>query len=96
MSLLDGVLSLIKIKVKDVYIPLSQVSSISSSQEITREVLYLLDGIGFSRIPVFKEHDKQCILGYLLVKRLIKYDLTVPIPVSSLPLDMPEVIRLVE
>lgn len=71
VSLMTGILRLSKFTVKDAMIPIRRVSMISSSTRLDEKSLYDILDSGFSRIPVYKRHDKQHILGYLLVKELI-------------------------
>jgi len=71
INLMTGILKLSKVKVKDAMIPMHQVFMISSSTRLNEKSLYDILDSGFSRIPVFQRHDKQFLLGYLLVKELI-------------------------
>lgn len=60
-------------------IPIRRVSMISSSTRLDEKSLYDILDSGFSRIPVYKKHDKQHLLGYLLVKELIVVSSLCPI-----------------
>lgn len=71
INLMTGILKLSKFTVKDAMIPMNRVFMISSSTRLDEKSLYDILDSGFSRIPVFKRHDKQFFLGYLLVKELI-------------------------
>lgn len=71
VSLMTGILKLSKFTVRDTMIPIKRVSMISSSTRLDEKSLYDILDSGFSRIPVYKRHDKQHVMGYILVKELI-------------------------
>lgn len=71
VNLMTGILKLSKVMVKDAMIPMNKVFRISSSTRLDEKSLYDILDSGFSRIPVYRRHDKQYIIGYLLVKELI-------------------------
>jgi metal transporter CNNM len=78
VSLMTGILRLSKFTVKDTMIPIKRVNMVSSSTRLDEKSLYDILDSGFSRIPVFKRHDRQHILGYMLVKELIVVSLLLP------------------
>lgn len=71
VNMMTGILRLSKQTVKNAMIPAKKVFMISSSTRLNEKSLYDILDCGFSRIIVFKRHDRQHILGYLLVKTLI-------------------------
>jgi CBS domain containing-hemolysin-like protein len=68
---MTGILKLSKQTVKDAMIAAKKVFMISSSTRLDEKSLYDILDCGFSRIIVYRKHDKQHITGYLLVKGLI-------------------------
>jgi metal transporter CNNM len=89
VSLMTGILRLSKFTVKDTMIPIKRVNMVSSSTRLDEKSLYDILDSGFSRIPVFKRHDRQHVLGYLLVKELIVVSLLWPFLFSVFCLFLP-------
>lgn len=71
VALMTGILQLSKRCVRDAMIPMKRVYMMSSSTRLSLKSLYDILECGFSRILVYHRHDKQHLLGYLLVKELI-------------------------
>ena len=71
VNMMKGVLSLAKQTVKELMIPMDRVYMVSSDQVLDEATLSAIDRIGHSRIPVFKNDNKNIITGFLLVKKLI-------------------------
>lgn len=81
VNVITGVLSLSKILIRNVCIPMSKVNMLSSDQVLDKATIALIDKVGHSRLPVFKTSDSSNIMGYLLVKRLITIN-----PEENIPL----------
>lgn len=92
MEVISGVLQLAQLRVRDVLIPLNKVDMLSSAQNLNRKVIEIIDQIGHSRLPVFREDDENDIIGFFLVKRLMSVNPDIETPLSSLPLIQPIVI----
>lgn len=92
MEVISGVLKLAQLRVRDVLIPLDKVDMLSSSQILNREVIEIIDQIGHSRLPVFRENNEKDIIGCFLVKRLMSVNPDIETPLSTLPLIQPIVI----
>lgn len=92
VNVITGVLGLTKILVRDICIPIPKVVMLSSDQILDLETMDVIDKVGFSRLPVFLGGDSTNIIGYLIVKRLIKINPEHGIPLSSIPLTKPVVV----
>jgi hypothetical protein len=95
MTVISGVLSLAKIRVIDIFIPLNRVNMLSSSQILNKEVIDVIDRVGHSRLPIFRDNNMKDIIGFFLVKRLMKVNPEVNTPLSSLPINDALVVGLV-
>ncbi len=71
VNAIKGVLSMTEKHVKDLMIPMEKVYMVSSNQILDANTLKLIDDIGHSRIPVFKGENRNWIIGFLFVKKLI-------------------------
>ena len=71
IGIMTGVLRLSQLTAYDAMIPIGQVSMISSNVVLDEVALEKIMSVGFSRYPVFDDKDRDFILGYLLVKKLI-------------------------
>eukprot|EP01038_Epipyxis_sp_PR26KG_P011531 gene11531-15446_t len=89
VNIMTGILKLSKMAIIDCMIPIKHVFSISSSTRLDERSLYDILDSGFSRIPVYKKHDKEHFMGYLLVKQLIVISPTDGIMVENLTLREP-------
>lgn len=71
VNLMTGVLRLSKYTIKNAMIPAKKVFMISGSTHLNEKSLYDILDCGFSRILVYRRHDRQHLMGYMLVKTLI-------------------------
>ena len=71
VNAISGVFSMEKKLAKDIMIPMNKVDMISSDTVLDYDMMKVIDKMGHSRLPVYKQGDRSCIMGYLLVKRLI-------------------------
>jgi len=55
-------------------IPIEKVFMVSSGAEITKELVTKVLHSGFSKIPVYKEGDKENVIGFLKAKSLLCYE----------------------
>ena len=71
VNCIKGVLSMTEKRVEDLMIPMEKVYMVSSNQILDANTLKVIDNIGHSRIPVFKGENRNWIIGFLFVKKLI-------------------------
>ena len=63
VNAIKGVLSMTEKRVEDLMIPIDKVYMVSSDQVLDEATLSAIDRIGHSRIPVFKNDNKNIITG---------------------------------
>ena len=81
VNAIRGILSLTQKIVMELMIPIEDTYMISSSSLLDKKTLTSLDNSGHSRVPVYKENNRNFITGFILVKKLISTD-----PGEDLPL----------
>jgi len=69
-----GVLKVATKTVKDAMVPMDKVFCLSTDDELDDKLLAIIEAVGYSRIPVYKSTMKAAIVGFILVKNLITYD----------------------
>mmetsp|Transcript_3392 Transcript_3392/g.4175 ORF Transcript_3392/g.4175 Transcript_3392/m.4175 type:complete len:415 (+) Transcript_3392:282-1526(+) len=74
-KMIQGAIDIQNKKVKDIMIPFQRVYSLRITKKIDIKLARKLVKLGYSRIPVYIEKDKNTIIGYLLIKTLIGVDL---------------------
>lgn len=89
VNLMTGILKLSTCTVRSAMIPVKKVFMISGCTRLNEKSLYDILDCGFSRILVFKKHDRAHLMGYLLVKSLIVVNPLDEVTVESLPLREP-------
>jgi CBS domain containing-hemolysin-like protein len=92
-SVITGVLGLAKIKIRDVCINLAKVNMLSTEQVLDSATIDAIDKVGHSRLPVFQGSDRQNIVGFFLVKRLLNVNPEKAIPLSSMELNEPMIVN---
>lgn len=92
VDVITGVLGLSKLLAKDICIPMERVVMLSSDQVLNQETIDKIDMVGYSRLPVFLGRDATCIIGYLIVKRLINVNPEKATPLSTIALNEPVVV----
>jgi metal transporter CNNM len=94
VNVITGALSLTKMNAKSICIPYSTINMLSIDQILDEVSIEVIDRCGHSRLPVFKgPPEARDIIGYLLVKKLVKLNPEKAIPLRSLmPLSAPIVI----
>ena len=85
-DMLEGVMAIAEMRVRDIMIPRSQMVTVERSQELDALIDIIIDA-SHSRYPVISE-DKDHVEGILLAKDLIRY-----LGSNSEPFDIEEVIR---
>jgi metal transporter CNNM len=96
VGIMTGVLRLSQLTALDAMIPIAQVCMISSGVVLHQAALRQVAQAGFSRLPVFREGDREFLLGYLLVKRLVALSPAEEKQVASLELLEPIVVHPTE
>ena len=91
-SVITGVLGLAKIKIKDACVPLAKVNMLSTEQVFDSVTIDAIDKVGHSRLPVFKGTDRQNIVGFFLVKKLLNINPEKAVPLSTLDLNEPIIV----
>lgn len=74
-KMIQGAIDIQNKKVKDIMIPFQRVFSLRITKKIDVKLARKIVKLGYSRIPVYIEKDKNTIIGYLLIKTLIGVDL---------------------
>ena len=74
-------------------IPMERVHMLSTDQVLDSATISTIDQIGHSRLPVFKGCDRNQIVGYLLVKKLITVSPEKEIPLTSIELNDNVIVR---
>ncbi|KAJ7264478.1 hypothetical protein B0H12DRAFT_1101873 [Mycena haematopus] len=88
ISILNGVLELNTKHVEEIMTPMKDVVTLSSSAILDDKLVESMLLSGYSRFPVHEPHDPDSFVGLLLIKKLIKYDPAMALPVGSLPLSI--------
>jgi metal transporter CNNM len=92
-SVITGVLGLAKIKIRDVCVKLAKVNMLSTEQVLDSITIDAIDKVGHSRLPVFQGTDRQNIIGFFLVKKLLNVNPEKSIPLSSMELNEPMIVN---
>ncbi|KAF7336326.1 hypothetical protein MVEN_02181000 [Mycena venus] len=88
IGILNGVLELNTKHIEEVMTPMKDVVTLSADAILDDALVEEIVLSGYSRIPVHEAHDPDAFIGLLLVKKLIKYDPAMGLPVSSFPLSI--------
>lgn len=93
VNVITGVLGLAKKTIADVFVPLHDVNMVSSEQILDNETIEAIENVGNSRLPVFKNGELTHIIGFLRVKKLLKYhSVNEPVKIGTIPLVRPVVV----
>ena len=92
VNVITGVLSLAKMCIRDVAIPMDKVNMLSSEQVFDSKTIAAIDQVGHSRLPVFRGADTTDFVGFFLVKRLINVSPEAAEPLSTMELKPPLVV----
>jgi len=88
ISILNGVLELNTKHVQEIMTPMKDVVTLSADAILDDKLVETILLSGYSRFPVHEPHDPDSFIGLLLIKKLIKYDPAMALPVSRLPLSI--------
>ncbi|KZT09046.1 DUF21-domain-containing protein [Laetiporus sulphureus 93-53] len=88
ISILNGVLELNNKHAETIMTPMKDVVTISSDQILDHDTVDLILRSGYSRIPVHRPGSPLAFEGLLLLKKLIIYDPSQRLPVSSFALSI--------
>ncbi|KAJ7616481.1 hemolysin [Roridomyces roridus] len=88
MSILSGVLELGAKQVGEIMTPMRDVVTIAADALLDDELIEIMIRTGYSRFPVHEKGNPQVFVGLLLVKKLLRYDPALRLPVSHFPLSI--------
>ncbi|KAF7340346.1 hypothetical protein MVEN_01953800 [Mycena venus] len=90
ISILNGVLELNNKRVDGdgVMTKMEDVLSLSLDARLDDKLVETILLSGYSRFPVHEPNDPKAFVGLLLIKKLLKYDPALALPVSSFPLSI--------
>jgi metal transporter CNNM len=86
ISVIRGALELKEKKVESIITPINRVYMISIDQRMDEETMDEILKTGHSRVPVYRNGNRQDVVGLLLIKNLIKLNPKDAVPVSQLEL----------
>ncbi|GAX85308.1 hypothetical protein CEUSTIGMA_g12725.t1 [Chlamydomonas eustigma] len=66
--------------------PLSKVTMLSSDDTLNKDTLRLVLTSGHSRIPIYQREDRSNIIGLILTKDLLNYNLSDSVPFNCMPI----------
>ncbi|KAK7448454.1 hypothetical protein VKT23_013716 [Stygiomarasmius scandens] len=88
ISILNGVLELNNKKVETIMTPMKDVVTLSSDTILDHKTVDAILLSGYSRFPVHEPGNPLAFVGLLLIKKLIQYDPSQSLPVSSFSLSI--------
>ncbi|KAJ7108335.1 hypothetical protein C8R44DRAFT_636674 [Mycena epipterygia] len=88
ISILNGVLELNTKNVEQIMTPMKDVVTLSADAILDDKLVETILLSGYSRFPVHERDDPDAFIGLLLIKKLLKYDPALGLPVSSFPLSI--------
>jgi len=71
LAMITGILNITHKEVAGIMRPIEKVFSLSDEDILDLQTLAIILASGYSRIPVYKGHDSDNIIGFILTKRLI-------------------------
>lgn len=93
VKIIRGVLDLRDKHAALIMTPLDQVFMLNFEESLDFHLIEQIIGRGYSRLPVYLG-TKDNIVGMVLVKKLLSLNLTLPIPISSLPISVVPVVSI--
>ena len=90
-----GFLDIINTKVTDLMVPMEQVYKLDYNHIINQNTLQRIKNSGFSRIPIFEDEPNN-LIGVLLLKDLVGKDLSHPIAINELDINILNAIHVKE
>ncbi|KAF8883824.1 hypothetical protein BD779DRAFT_1538654 [Infundibulicybe gibba] len=88
ITILNGVLELNTKNVEMIMTPMKDVVVLSTDTILDHTTVDAILLSGYSRFPVHDPKDKSAFIGLLLIKKLLTYDPSKALPVSSFPLSI--------
>ncbi|KAJ6554849.1 hypothetical protein B0H19DRAFT_1263143 [Mycena capillaripes] len=88
ISILNGVLELNTKNVEEIMTPMQDVVTLSADAVLDDKLVEAILLSGYSRFPVHEPHDPDSFIGLLLIKKLLRYDPALALPVSSFSLSI--------
>ncbi|KAJ7204112.1 hypothetical protein GGX14DRAFT_460871 [Mycena pura] len=88
ISILNGVLDLGGKRVETIMTPMKDVVTLSADAVLDEKLVETILLSGYSRFPVHEPNDPEAFVGLLLIKKLVKYDPSLALPVSHFPLSI--------
>ncbi|KAJ7182410.1 hypothetical protein C8R43DRAFT_910919 [Mycena crocata] len=88
ISILNGVLELNTKNVEEIMTPMEDVVTLSADAILDDKLVETILLSGYSRFPVHEPEDPQAFVGLLLIKKLLRYDPALALPVSSFQLSI--------
>ncbi|KAJ7464221.1 hypothetical protein B0H11DRAFT_2240622 [Mycena galericulata] len=88
ISILNGVLELGGKSVEEIMTPMEDVVTLAADAILDDKLIEMILQSGYSRIPVHEQGNPHAFIGLLLIKKLLKYDPALALPVSHFPLSI--------
>ncbi|KAJ7581412.1 hypothetical protein C8J56DRAFT_959979 [Mycena floridula] len=88
ISILNGVLELGAKRIEEVMTGIDDVVTLSADTLLDRNTVDRILLSGYSRFPVHEPGKPGAFIGLLLIKKLLSYDPTHPLPISAFPLSI--------
>ncbi|KAF7304745.1 hypothetical protein MKEN_01188600 [Mycena kentingensis (nom. inval.)] len=88
ISILNGVLELNDKSVEDIMTPMKDVVTLSADAVLDEKLVERILLSGYSRFPVHEPGNPDAFVGLLLIKKLLRYDPSLALPVSGFPLSI--------
>ncbi|KAF7322773.1 hypothetical protein HMN09_00056600 [Mycena chlorophos] len=88
ISILNGVLELGEKRVEQIMTPMNDVVTLPADAIVDDKLLETLLLSGYSRFPVHEPGKPGAFTGLLLIKKLLRYDPSLGLPVSGFPLSI--------
>ncbi|KAJ7464222.1 hypothetical protein B0H11DRAFT_1734286 [Mycena galericulata] len=88
ISILNGVLELNTKSVEAIMTPMKDVVTLAADAILDDKLVEMILLSGYSRFPVHEKGNPDAFIGLLLIKKLLKYDPALALPVSHFPLSI--------
>ncbi|KAJ7063069.1 hypothetical protein C8F01DRAFT_1055206 [Mycena amicta] len=88
ISILNGVLELGGKRVEEIMTPMKDVVALSADTVLDDKLVETILLSGYSRFPVHEPGKPGSFIGLLLIKKLLRYDPSLGLPVSGFPLSI--------
>ncbi|KAJ7776548.1 hypothetical protein DFH07DRAFT_951679 [Mycena maculata] len=88
IGILNGVLELGNKRVEGIMTPMRDVVTLSADDILDERLVEAIIRSGYSRFPVHEPGVPDAFIGILLVKKLLKYDPALALPVATFPLSI--------